>query len=85
MNKKIKIWPLFLLSLILAPSLKAQQIMKVEDAIAIGLKNNYDVLMARNQASISANDYRYADFAFLPTLNGNAVKSWATNDINQKL
>ncbi|GAA4310834.1 TolC family protein [Compostibacter hankyongensis] len=62
----------------------AQQEMTLDNAIAIGLKNNYDILMARNQADISANDYHYAFGAFLPTLSASASRTWSQTQINQK-
>ncbi len=58
--------------------------MTLDNAIAIGLKNNFDVLLTRNQQEVSANDFRYAFGAFLPTLNGTAGDSWSVNDLNQK-
>lgn len=59
-------------------------LMTLDNAIALGLKNNFDILMAKNLAVSAANDYSYALGAFLPTLNGTASDSWASDNLNQK-
>ncbi|MGH2642710.1 MAG: TolC family protein [Chitinophagaceae bacterium] len=58
--------------------------MTLEDAITIGLKNNYNILMAKSQEEAAAVNYQYAFGAFLPTLNGSASKVWSTESVNQK-
>lgn len=63
----------------------AQQVLTLEQAIDLGLRNNYDIRLAKNDAEVAANDFAYANFAFLPTLNGSASKSWTTSAINQEL
>jgi outer membrane protein TolC len=62
----------------------AQQVMTLDDAISIGLKNNYDILMAKKQQDAAALDYRYAFGAFLPVVTGNASRTWSTANIEQK-
>ena len=58
--------------------------MHLEDAIRIGLKNNYDILMARNREEAAQLNYKYAYGAFLPTLTGSASRTWSTVHVNQK-
>lgn len=58
--------------------------MTLQDAVAIGLKNNYDILMAKNEESAAALNYQYAYGAFLPTLDASASKTWSTVNVNQK-
>ncbi len=62
----------------------AQERLSLEDAIRIGLKNNYDILMAKNREEAAALNYQYAYGAFLPTLNGSASRTWSTVHVNQK-
>lgn len=62
----------------------AQQMMSLDDAISIGLKNNYDILMAKNQEDAAALNYHYAFGAFLPTLDVNGSRTWTTANISQK-
>lgn len=72
------------MAVLLANAGYAQQTMTLEDAIGIGLKNNYDILLAKNQAAVASNDYHYAFGAFLPNLSATASKNWSVTDINQK-
>jgi outer membrane protein TolC len=60
-----------------ARAVKAQdKVLTLEQAIDVALKNNYDIRLARNAAELSANDYAYANFAFIPRLNGTAGTTW---------
>ena len=61
----------------------AQPLMTIDNAIAIGIKNNYNILMARNAEDIARNDYRYAYGALLPQINLNATRNWSSNNVNQ--
>lgn len=77
--KKIS-WILLLLCLGV-PSF-SQQVMTLDNALAIGMKNNYNILMARNQLAVNKNDEHYAFGAFLPQLNATASKVWSSNNLN---
>ncbi len=68
---------------LLVNNTKAQQVLTLEDAIAAALKNNYDILMSRNDSAAVALDYSYAWAAFLPRLNATANTTWNRN--NQKV
>jgi outer membrane protein len=61
----------------------AQQQFTLEDAIAAALKNNYDILLSRNDSTSYALDRYYSFGAFLPQLNGQAAVVWNAN--NQQL
>jgi outer membrane protein TolC len=61
----------------------AQQQLTLQDAITAALKNNYDILLTRNDSSSYALDRYYSFAAFLPQLNGQATTIWNTN--NQEL
>ena len=60
----------------------SQRVLTIEEAIGTALKNNYDILLVKNDAQSATVDYSYAYAAFLPQLNGTAGKIW--NDNNQK-
>jgi outer membrane protein len=60
----------------------SQRILTIEEAIGTAVKNNYDILLVKNDAQSAVVDYSYAYAAFLPQLNGTAGKIW--NDNNQK-
>ncbi len=51
----------------------AQERLTLEEAIRIGLENNYDIKLSRNSQEISKNDLRYGMTAMLPTVTGNLV------------
>ncbi len=66
-----------ILSLLLLPlySMPAQEkpqspvTLSVEDAIAIGLKNNFNIRIARNEAELASNSTTFGTANFLPTLD----------------
>lgn len=63
----------------------AQRILPLEEAIAAALKNNYNILLAKNDSSAAALDLTYKNAAFLPRLNGNLGKVWNNNALKQVL
>ncbi len=70
----------FLILLMLILPLYSQQVMTAEDAIRRGLKHNYDIRIARNNAEISANNTGQGTAAFLPTLDASGSFELATSD-----
>ncbi len=71
-----------ILSFFYTCNLLSQKMMTVEEIISIAVKNNYDILLVKNEAEAAAIDYRYANAVFLPDLNGTASKAW--NDNSQR-
>ena len=61
----------------------AQQQLTLQDAITAALKNNYDILLSRNDSTSYALDRYYSFGAFMPQVNGTASMVWNTN--NQQL
>ena len=61
----------------------AQQQLTLQDAITAALKNNYDILLSRNDSTSFALNRYYSFGAFMPQLNGTAAVVWNTN--NQQL
>jgi outer membrane protein TolC len=61
----------------------AQQQLTLQDAITAALKNNYDILLSRNDSTSYALDRYYSFGAFLPQVNGTASAVWNSN--NQQL
>ena len=47
----------------------AQNVLTAEDAVKIGLKNNYDIQIAKNNQEMAENNSGYGTAGFLPTLN----------------
>lgn len=63
-----------------ATQMNAQQQLTLQDAITAALKNNYDILLSRNDSTNYALDRYYSFGAFLPQVNGQASVVWNTND-----
>ncbi|HEY9260084.1 TolC family protein [Chitinophaga sp.] len=86
MTKHIKKRCLSLLLLLAATStLHAQEkVLTLEQAIDVALKNNYDIRLAKNTAELSANDYAYANFAFVPRLNATTGVTWNNTATKQE-
>lgn len=81
MVKKFKtlIFFLFLLS-----DIQAQELLTLDKAIEIGLKNNYDILVAKNQSEIDANNVTLGNAGALPQLNLNATQNNSVVNTTQK-
>lgn len=73
---------LSILLLFIAISSSAQRILSLEEAIASALKNNYDILLSRNDSLVAALDYSYRNAVFFPRLNASA--GYNRNNNNQK-
>ncbi len=80
--KKIFIPSLFIL--LAWGNVQAQQVLTLEDAIALALQNNYDIRLSRNDSAVAALDYSYRNAALFPRLNGNAGQTWNNNDQKQE-
>ena len=76
------ILPILLLFVI--PS-AAQRVLTLEEAIATALKNNYDILLSRNDSAIAALDYSFRNAVFYPRLNATAGTNWNANNQRQTL
>jgi outer membrane protein TolC len=76
---------LFFVGLCFVKMANAQQMLSLEDAIAAALKNNYDILLTRNDSISYALDRSYAYGAFLPRLNATATRTFNTNAQKQEL
>lgn len=63
----------------------AQTILTAEESVAFALRSNYDILLVRNDSASYALDYKYANYAFLPRLNGSLTKLWNNNHQKQEL
>ena len=63
--------------------LEAQTLLTVDDAVKIALKNNYGILVARNDAAISKNNNTIGNAGMLPnvTIIGNG--SYELNNVDQ--
>ena len=62
----------------------AQVQFTLEEAIELGIKNNYDIAIFNNNASIAANNNTLGNAGMLPVIDINASTNFATNATKQK-
>lgn len=68
----------------LSSSISAQ-VLTAEDAVTLALKNNYDILVARNDADIAKANNTSGNAGMLPTFGINASDNYTINNLEQKL
>lgn len=64
--------------------IKAQQVMTPDEAVSIALKNNYDILVALNDAAIDSINNTAGNAGMLPSLAVNGTGNYAVNNVHQK-
>lgn len=79
--KRFKLF--FIFSLIALCSF-GQETLTLDQAIAIALKNNQGILIAKNEADITKNNASIGNAGMLPQVSLNAAGSKAVNDTKQK-
>jgi outer membrane protein len=75
---------IFALSLVFTHA-QAQNTMSIDDAIQTALKNNYDILVARNDADIAKVNNTPGNAGMLPQIQLSGSGSYETNNIHQDL
>ncbi|MDX1586565.1 MAG: TolC family protein [Balneolaceae bacterium] len=73
-----------LLGFICSGPLLAQDTLTVEEALSIGLENNYSIRIAGNDSEIAANNYTLGNAGFLPTLTATGSRSYSIQDSKQE-
>lgn len=66
-------------------SVSGQDSLTVEDAVAYALRNNYDILLARQDSAVAAINYEYRNAAFLPRINATGTYLLSNNNQKQTL
>ena len=64
--------------------IKAQTVLTLNEAIEIALKNNYDILLAKNAESITQINNTIGNAGMLPDVDLNVNQNLANTNINQK-
>ena len=65
--------------------IQAQDTLTVEQAVAAALKNNFDILLLKNDSAVYALNNSYAYAAFLPRINASTGLVFNNNALYQKL
>ena len=78
-------YPLLLLGafLILSTSISAQTALNLQECLRIGLENNYDLQITRNEELISSNNVTLGNAGFLPEVSLNSGYSLRGNNSDQ--
>ena len=76
----------YLTSLILfvSGSVRAQVVLSPQDAVTIGLKNNYSINIAKNSRDITENNASLGNAGVLPTLDATGSASRSVNNTTQE-
>lgn len=69
---------------LLAPSIHAQEIITLQQAIELGLKNNFSIILQKNDARIARNDNTLGNAGFLPSINLNATQNNTISTTHQE-
>jgi outer membrane protein len=85
MRKLLLRFPVVLVLISFSLSSSAQRLLTVEEAIGTALRNNYNILLAKNDSMAFALDNSYKNAAFLPRINGNVGTVWNNNGQKQIL
>lgn len=78
------LWSRVLLPLLLflaaVHTVAAQETLSLEEAVQIGLENNYSILIAENNAEIAENNYSLGNAGFLPFIFADFSRSYTIED-----
>lgn len=66
-------------------NVEAQTLLTPEQSVATALKSNYNILLKQNDSAVYALDNKYANSAFLPSLNASASTLFNNNNTRQTL
>lgn len=86
MLAKKKIYSLIIAAIAVANlnTATAQETLTLEQAIELALKNNYDILLARNEAEIANRNNTIGNAGMLPTINATLSDAYTLNNLHQE-
>ena len=61
------------------------QVVTLEEVVALALEKNYDIKVSKNLAYSAATDDKFAPGAFLPVVNANGLRTWNRSNSKQTL
>ncbi|MEO8515424.1 MAG: hypothetical protein ABI426_01700 [Flavobacterium sp.] len=70
-----KIFFQLLILLVVPVAIQAQQVLKLEDAVGIALKNNYDIRIASNAGKVDSIGVSIANAGMLPKLDATLTQN----------
>jgi len=72
-----------LMCLLWYPAAQAQPVMNLKECLQIGIENNYDLRISRNEQRVSDNNLSLGNAGFLPVLDASAGLSTSNSDSDQ--
>lgn len=75
---------ILLLIIVFVPALFAQRVITADNAVAIALKNNFDILVSRNDANIAKMNNTPGNAGMLPTVAVNGSDNYSINNSHIK-
>ena len=66
------------------PSAHSQEVISLQQALALGLKNNYSIILQQNDAQIAKNNNTLGNAGFLPSLNLTASQNNTISTTHQE-
>lgn len=82
--KRLWYLSLLLMIVVLPFTSHAQNMLTLEDAIAVALENNFEIRLAKTDSSRLGLDYSYRNVVFLPRINATLGNNWTNNNQNQE-
>ena len=80
--KMLRLFSVLSLTFFSAISSMAQELI-LEEAVAIGLENNFDLKIARNNMEISQNNYQWGNAGSLPVIDWTGSRSYTRANVKQ--
>jgi len=62
----------------------AQEVLTIEQAVELALKNNYDIQIAKNDAEIASRNNTVGNAGMLPRVDAAVADNYTLNNLNQK-
>ncbi|HEX6890406.1 MAG TPA: TolC family protein, partial [Chryseolinea sp.] len=75
----------FILFHILVSATAQEQVVTLEQVIALALEKNYDIRVSKNLAYSAATDDKFAPGFFLPVIQANGIRTWNRSNSEQTL
>jgi outer membrane protein len=83
-NRNISFWLLTILGIVLPIGTLAQEVLTIEDAVAIALENNFEIRIAKNELKIDETNITLGNAGILPSLNAVATNNNTVLNTTQK-
>jgi len=83
--KKILLFCIVFLPVLRTSYAQEMKLMTVDEAISIVMKNNFDILVARNNADVGRINNTAGNAGMLPSISLNGTDNYSLSNVNQKL